>query len=163
VSKTDYPVTPAVRELKSLGIGYEPFQYEYEEKGGTRQTSLELSVDEHCVVKTLVFEDETTKSFIVLMHGDKEVSLKELARVRGCKKISPCDAQKAMKATGYQFGGTSPFGTKMKLEVYVEETILSLDRIYINGGKRGFIVAIDPNDLRKAFSLSEVNVAIDNK
>lgn len=142
MAKEDYPVTLAVRELKAKGIEFTPYQYVYEEKGGTRQTANELKVDEHVVVKTLIFEDEAGNAFIVLMHGDKEVSLKELARIRGCKRVQPCDASKAMKLTGYQFGGTSPFGTKTKIAVYVEKTIFNQDKIYINGGKRGFIVAI---------------------
>jgi Cys-tRNA(Pro) deacylase len=134
--------------------------FDYEEKGGTRQTASELKVDEHVVVKTLVFEDETGQALIVLMHGDKEVSQKELARIRGCKRVQPCDAAKAMKLTGYQFGGTSPFGTKTKFAVYVEKTIFNQDNIYINGGKRGFIVAINPADLRKAFDITEIEAAI---
>ncbi len=158
--KDEYPITLAVRELKQKGINFAPYIYSYEEKGGTRQTARELNIDEHAVVKTLVFEDETGRAFIVLMHGDREVSQKELARIRGCKRIEPCDTAKAMKATGYQFGGTSPFGTKTRMEVYAEKSILSLDKIYLNGGKRGFIIALTPSDLEKALEITEIEVAI---
>ena len=127
-------------------------------RAGTKQTAVELEVDEYAVIKTLVFEDESKKPFITLMHGNKEVSTKELARTLGVKKIDPASAQNALKATGYQFGGTSPFGTKTKLKIYVESSILDLDKIYINGGKRGFIVGINPQDLKKAFDINLVNV-----
>lgn len=160
MAKEDYPVTLAIRELKQKGIEFEPYMFEYEEKGGTKQTARELNIDEHIIIKTLVFEDETGQAFIVLMHGDREVSQKELARLRGCKRVQPCDPAKALKATGYQFGGTSPFGTKNKLKVYAEKTILSLGKIYINGGKRGFIIAINPADLKKVFEINEIEAAI---
>jgi Cys-tRNA(Pro) deacylase len=160
LSAKDYPVTTGIRELKKFDIEFVPYVYDYEEKGGTKQTADELMVDEHNVVKTLVMEDDTKSEFIVLMHGDREVSTKELARQIGVKTISPASADKAFKATGYQFGGTSPLGTKKKMQVYAENTILGLDKIYINGGKRGFIIEINPQDLNKIFDLKLVNVAI---
>lgn len=160
MSKTDFPITTAIRELRQFKIDFEPFLYEYEEKGGTAQTARELNVDEHSVIKTLVVSLDDSKLAIVLMHGDKNVSMKELARQINCKKAEPADANSATKATGYQFGGTSPFGTKKKMDVYCEKSIFDLDKIYINGGKRGFIIAMQPSDLRKVFKINEVEVAI---
>lgn len=160
MTKDDYPVTQAVRVLRQMKISFVPHQYDYEEKGGTHHTSLELNVPEHNVIKTLVFHDDTGKGLIVLMHGDMEVSTKELARYIGVKRIEPCDENKAMKLTGYQFGVTSPFGTKTSLPIYAESTIFMLDKIYINGGKRGFIVEITPFNLKRVLKISEVNVAI---
>ena len=159
MTKNDIPVTPAVRLLRDNGIEFVPYEYHYEEKGGTAQTARELNVDEHLVIKTLVLEADASV-FLMLMHGDKEVSLKELARVLGVKAVHPCDSKKAMNATGYMFGGTSPFGTKKNLSLCVEESIFNLDKIFINGGKRGFIVGIKPDVLKKLFKVSLVNVAI---
>ncbi len=160
MAKPDYPITTAIRQLRDAKIDFVAHQYEYQEKGGTHQTSLELSVDEHNVIKTLIMEDDRSSGLVVLMHGDREVSTKELARLLGQKKIAPCDQKKAEKLTGYQFGGTSPFGTKTKMPIYAEESIFNCNKIYINGGKRGFIVEIDPADLRKAFEVVTMNVAI---
>lgn len=160
MSKTDFPITPAIRVLRDKKISFVPYQYEYEEKGGTKQTSVELKVEEHIVIKTLVLEADGKNGLIMLMHGDKEVSLKELARSIGAKQVAPCSADKATKLTGYQFGGTSPFGTRASMPVFVESTIMQLEKIYINGGKRGFIIEITPQDLVKVFDLNEVNVAI---
>lgn len=160
LSAKEIPVTPAVRFLKEKKAGFVPHIYQYKEKGGTKQTSIELNIDEHSVVKTLVMENESGRGMIVLMHGDCEVSTKELARACGCKSVQPCDLQKAMKLTGYQFGGTSPFGTRNALPVYVEETIVKLDKIFINGGKQGFIIEIEPSVLFLLDDVSEVNVAI---
>lgn len=159
MSKNDYPVTTAIRDLRSLKIDFEPYLYDYEEKGGTAQTAKMLGVDEHSVVKTLVM-DSDGEVIIILMHGDTEVSTKELARQIGAKKVEPCDQKSAQNATGYQFGGTSPFGTRKKLKVCCESSILELEKIYINGGKRGFIIGIDPSALQKAFSPVKVNVAL---
>ena len=156
----DHPVTPAVRVLRQHAIPFEPRLYEYVEHGGTSRSSNELGVDEHHVVKTLVFETDARKPLIVLMHGDRQVSAKNLARHIGVKSVAPCKPDVAEKWTGYQVGGTSPFGTRKPLPVYVERTIFELPRIYINGGKRGFLVAMDPSDLRKVLNLSEVVVAI---
>jgi Cys-tRNA(Pro) deacylase len=159
MAKPDYPITTAIRHLRDKKIDFVPHQYDYEEKGGTHQTSTVLAVPEHDVIKTLIMEDDSGAGLIVLMHGDREVSTKELARILSQKKVTPCDAKKAEKLTGYLFGGTSPFGTKSKMPVYVEESILACGKIFINGGKRGFIVEINPDDLRLAFDIQAVNVA----
>ena len=156
----DYPVTPAVRVLREKKVSFAPHLYEYEEKGGTKTSARELNVDEHAVVKTLVMETEARKPLVVLMHGDREVSTKQLARALGVKSVHPCDPAAAHKHTGYMVGGTSPFGTRARLPVYVERTIFELPRIYINGGKRGFLVEIDPRDLRILSPLTEVEVGI---
>jgi len=156
----DYPVTPAVRVLREKKVSFAPHLYEYEERGGTRRSARELNVDEHAVVKTLVMETDARKPLVVLMHGDREVSTKQLARTIGVKSVHPCDPTTAQKHTGYMVGGTSPFGTRAKLPVYVERTIFDLPRIYINGGKRGFLVEIDPKDLRILSPLTEVEVGI---
>jgi len=160
LSSKDIPVTQGIRFLREKKIDFVSFLFRYEEKGGTQHTAIELNVPEHNVVKTLVFEDENGKGLIVLMHGDMEVSVKELARILGVKTVSTCSQQKAMKYTGYQFGGTSPFGTRTVLPVFVEETIFLLEEIYINGGKQGFILEMNPIDLRRTLDLVEVNVAI---
>ncbi len=156
----DYPVTPAVRLLRERKVSFVPRLYDYEERGGTRRSAQELGVDEHAVVKTLVMETEARKPLVVLMHGDREVSTKQLARALGVKAVSPCDPQTAQKHTGYVVGGTSPFGTRARLPTYVERTIFQLPKIYINGGKRGFLVEIEPKDLRILSPLEEVEVAI---
>lgn len=159
MAKKDYPVTPAVRLLREKKIEYIPYEYEYLEKGGTKQTAEELKVDEHLVIKSLVMECEKFP-FMVLMHGDKEVSTKELARQLNVKKAEPVQIETALKLTGYMFGGTSPFGTRKEMTVYVEASIMELEKIYINGGKRGFIIEINPRDLEKALTIELVNVAI---
>ncbi len=159
MAKKEIPATTAIRELKANNADFEAYFYDYQEKGGTKQTAEELQVDEHQVIKTLVFEADG-KMIIVLMHGDNEVSTKELARFLNVKKVEPADQKSAMNATGYQFGGTSPFGTKKKLPIYVESSILDLNEIYINGGKRGFIVKISVKDLTRVLQCTPVNVAI---
>jgi Cys-tRNA(Pro) deacylase len=156
----DYPVTPAVRLLREKKVEFEPHLYNYEERGGTRHSAESLGVDEHAIVKTLVMETETRKPLVVLMHGDREVSTKNLARTIGTKSVQPCDPQTAQKHTGYLVGGTSPLGTRARLPVYVERTIFALPKIYINGGKRGFLVSINPQDLRVLLTVEEVEVAI---
>lgn len=156
----NYPVTPAVRLLREKKINFEPHLYDYEERGGTRHSAESLGVDEHAVVKTLVMETESRKPLIVLMHGDCEVSTKQLARTLGVKSVQPCDPQTAQKHTGYLVGGTSLFGTRTKLPVYVERTIFELPKIYINGGKRGFLVEIEPRVLRDVLPVKEVEAAI---
>ena len=161
MDKANYPVTPAVRMLREKRIVFEPHLYAYEEHGGTRRSAEELQVDEHAVIKTLVMETDSREPLIVLMHGDREVSTRELARTLGVKSVSPCDPGIAQKHTGYQVGGTSPFGTRKPLAVYVEKTIFDVPVIYINGGKRGFLVSIDSNELRRVLTISEVSVAID--
>lgn len=162
MEKANYPVTPAVRLLREKGISFEPHLYAYEERGGTRRSAAELGVVEHAVIKTLVMETESREPLIVLMHGDMEVSTKKLARTLGVKTVSPCDPAVAQKHTGYRVGGTSPFGVRKPLPVYAEKTIFDLPLIYINGGKRGFLVSIDPADLRRAVTVSEVSVAINS-
>ncbi len=157
----NYPVTAGIRFLRDNKVDFEQFIYDYQEKGGTKQTAIELNLNEHNVIKTLVFISDTGKGIICLMHGDNEVSAKELARSIGVKSLVPAPQDKAMKWTGYQFGGTSPFGTKSQLPIYVESTIFDLDKIYINGGKRGFIVSMCPSVLKEIFDITEVNVAID--
>jgi len=156
-----YPVTPAVRLLREKKISFEPHLYDYEERGGTRHSAESLGVDEHAVVKTLVMETDARKPLVVLMHGDREVSTKNLARAIGVKSVQPCDLLTAQKHTGYIVGGTSPMGTRSRLPVYVERTIFALPKIYINGGKRGFLVSLNPQDLRALLSVEEVEVAIE--
>jgi Cys-tRNA(Pro) deacylase len=140
--------TPATMFLKAHKLAYTEHEYAYVEHGGTEVSAKSLGVDEHHVVKTLVMQDEDARPLIVLMHGDKKVSTKNLARQAGRKRIEPCKPEVAQRHSGYQVGGTSPFGTKKKMPVYVERTILDLPRIYINGGRRGFLVGIDPEALR---------------
>ncbi len=156
----DYPVTPAVRLLRERKVEFEPHLYDYEERGGTRRSAEELGVDEHAVVKTLVMETEAHKPLVVLMHGDREVSTKRLARALGVKAVNPCEPRAAERHTGYLVGGTSPFGTRARLPVYVERTIFQLPKIYINGGKRGFLVSLAPRVLRELLAVEEVEVAI---
>jgi Cys-tRNA(Pro) deacylase len=156
----DYPVTAAVRLLRERKVEFEPHLYAYEERGGTRHSADALGVDEHAVVKTLVMETEARKPLVVLMHGDREVSTKNLARAIGAKSVQPCDPAKAQKHTGYMVGGTSPLATRTRLPVYAERTIFELPKIYLNGGKRGFLIEIEPNVLRELLSAEEVEVAI---
>ena len=158
--KESYPITPAVRVLQSKKVPFTPHSYTYEEHGGTRQAAALLRVPEHEVIKTLVFETDSRQPFLVLMHGDQEVSTKQLARTLEVKRLGPCDPASAQRHTGYQVGGISPFGTKKELPVYAEKTILSLERIFINGGKRGFLVEISPQDLKKALPIKEVEAAL---
>ncbi len=161
VMKTPHaPETPATRFLREQGIAYTPHLYAYEEHGGTKVSARELQVDEHAVVKTLVMEDETGKPLIVLMHGDRKVSTKELARQANCKKVEPCKPEVANRHSGFLVGGTSPFGTRRKMPVYVERSILDLPLLYINGGRRGFLVALTPAELMRALSPQPVEVAL---
>jgi Cys-tRNA(Pro) deacylase len=160
MDKTSYPVTPAVRLLREKKIVFEPHLYGYKDRGGTRHSAAELRVPEHAVIKTIVMQDQDRDPFVVLMHGDCEISTKELARVIGAKSVTPCDPDVAQKQTGYQVGGTSPFGTRKRMPVYVEGSIFELPKIYINGGKRGFLIEIAPADLRTALPVTEVHVAI---
>jgi Cys-tRNA(Pro) deacylase len=157
----DYPVTPAVRLLREKKVEFEPHLYDYVERGGTHHSAEALGVDEHAVVKTLVMETDAKKPLIVLMHGDREVSTKNLARRLGVKSVHPCDFAQAQRHTGYLVGGTSPFGTRAHMHVYAERTIFELPKIYINGGKRGFLVSIDPQVLREVLHAEEVEVAIE--
>jgi len=160
MSKQDIPMTPGVRMLIEKKISFVPHLYRYEEHGGTAHSAKELNVPEHNIVKTLVMQTDERKPLIVLMHGDREVSAKNLARFMNVKSVQLCEAATAQRFTGYQFGGTSPFGTRTPIPVFAEKSIFALDKIYINGGKRGFLVEIKPNDLRTAFPVTEVEVAI---
>lgn len=159
MAKDKFPVTPAVRMLRQSGVPFTEHLYQYEEKGGTAVSSRELGVDEHSVVKTLVMEDERKNPLIVLMHGDRQVSTKELARLIGVKLVTPCSPDAANRHTGYLVGGTSPFGTRKAMPVYMEATILELTISYINGGKRGFLVGIKPQDVKRLLEPVLVNVA----
>jgi Cys-tRNA(Pro) deacylase len=150
----------AIQFLRKHGIPFVERPYAYEERGGTRVSARELGIDEHAVIKTLVMEDEAKQPLIVLMHGDKEVSTRQLARQAGRKAIQPCTPVVAQRHTGYLVGGTSPFGTRKAMPVFVERSILSLDRIYINGGRRGLLVEISPEVLTAVLSASPVDVAI---
>ena len=138
------PITAAVRVLRQYKVAFTDHLYDYEEKGGTAVSSQALGVDEHAVIKTLVMEDESKRPLIVLMHGDREVSTKNLARHIGVKTITPCTPEVANRHSGYMVGGTSPFGTRKHMPVYMQESIAALPKIYINGGKRGFLVGLEP-------------------
>jgi Cys-tRNA(Pro) deacylase len=155
-----FPVTMAVRTLRGEKVPFEPHLYDWEPRGGTRASSEALGVDEHRVVKTLIFEDETKAPLCVLMHGDREVSAKNLARFLGVKQVAPCAPEVADRHSGYQVGGTSPFGLRRAMPVYMERTIGDLDRIYINGGARGFLVALAPADLVRVLKPTLVDVAV---
>jgi Cys-tRNA(Pro) deacylase len=159
LSKEKFPVTNAIRFLKEHQVEFIERPYRYGEKGGTEVAAQALGVDEHLTVKTLVMEDEKKSPLIILMHGDKEVSTKELARVLGVKSVTPCSSETALKHTGYMVGGISPFGTKKRLPVYVEETILSLPRIFINAGRRGLLCEMSPKDLVRLLNPIAVRVA----
>lgn len=159
MSKTDYPVTPAVRFLRTHQINFIPQLYPYEEHGGTAHSASCLGVPEHRVIKTIVLQNEQKQGLIVLMHGDKQISTRNLARQLGMKHIEPADPKQANKWTGYLVGGTSPFGTKTALPVYVERSVWDLETIYINGGKRGFLVAV-PSAALKTLNPQSVDVAV---
>jgi Cys-tRNA(Pro) deacylase len=159
MSKT--PSTPATRLLREKGVPYTEHPYRYEERGGTKVSARELGVDEHAVVKTLVMEDEAGAPLIVLMHGDREVSLKGLARQLGKKTIEPCKPEVAQRHSGYMVGGTSPLGTRKAMPVYLERTLLDLPLVYVNGGSRGFLVGVDPRALARLVGATPVDVAIE--
>jgi Cys-tRNA(Pro) deacylase len=158
----DYPITPALRVLRENKVEFESHVFEYVEKGGTKHSSEVLKVDEHVVIKTLVFETNEKKPLIVLMHGNLQVSTKELARVLKVKTVAPASPEKANKLTGYLVGGTSPFGLKTKMPVYAEKTIFDLPKIFINGGKRGFLIEIEPRILRDVLKIEETEIGIMN-
>lgn len=156
----NYPITPAIRVLREKNIEFEPYVFEYVEKGGTRHSAEVLGIEEHAVVKTLIFETSEKKPLIVLQHGDLQVSVKNLARILNVKSVAPAAPEKANKLTGYLVGGTSPFGVKTKMPVYAEATIFDLEKIYINGGKRGFLIAIEPKILKTVLEAKQVEVGI---
>ena len=152
--------TPAVHFLRQHAVAFSEHEYRYEERGGTAVSSRELGVAEHEVIKTLVMEDERKQPLIVLMHGDREVSTKSLARQIGAKTVTPCAPDVAQKHSGYLVGGTSPFGTRKKMPVYLERSIAELDRIYINGGARGFLVSLSPTDLVRVLEPTLIDAAM---
>jgi len=160
MAKEKVPVTAAIRHLRRENVAFSEHLYQYEEKGGTAVSARELGVDEHSVIKTLVMEDERKNPLIVLMHGDCQVSTKELARVMGVKMITPCLPESASRHTGYLVGGTSPFGVKKSVPVFMEESIISLPRILLNGGKRGFLIGLDPAEVVRVLRPVPVTVAI---
>jgi len=153
--------TPATAFLKKHGVAFTEHPYDYVEHGGTKVSSERLGVAEHSVVKTLVMEDEDKKPLVVLMHGDREVSTKNLARQIGKKRVEPCKPEIAERHSGYQVGGTSPFGLRKPMPVFVEKTILDLERIYINGGRRGFLVGLAPKALLDTVRATLVEVALE--
>lgn len=154
-----HPVTMAIRALRAAKVELEPHLYTWEPHGGTRASSEALGVDEHAVIKTLIFEDDRKQPLCVLMHGDRSVSAKQLARVIGTKTVAPCAPEVADRHSGYQVGGTSPFGLRKQMPVYMQQTILELPRIFINGGARGFLVAIDPREAQRVLKPTLVDVA----
>lgn len=160
MAKEKTPVTPAVRMLRAAKAVFTEHLYAYEERGGTAVSARELGVAEHAVVKTLIMEDESRAPLVVLMHGDRQVSTKELARLIGVKSVTPCLPEIAQKHSGYLVGGTSPFGTRRAMPVYMEESILELPLIYLNGGKRGFLVGMDPHEAARILKPTLVQVAI---
>ncbi len=159
MSQKNFPVTPAIRFLRTHAVIFTAHLYPYEERGGTAHSARCLGVNEHEVIKTLIMEDERKQPLIVLMHGDRQVSTQTLARRLRVKSIIPCDPAMAHKHSGYLIGGTSPFGVRKAMPVYLEASILDLPRIYINGGKRGFLVGMAPADLQRLLQPTLVQVA----
>ena len=160
MSREKTPVTAAIRELRAAKAAFTEHPYDYEEKGGTAVSARELGVPEHAVVKTLIMQDDARKPLIVLMHGDLKVSTRELARTVGVKSIAPCNPETAYRHSGYLVGGTSPFGTRRQMPVYMEQSILALPKIYINGGRRGYLVGIVPQELVRILLPTLVSVGI---
>lgn len=152
--------TPATATLKEHKVAYTEHVYEYIEHGGTSVSASSLGVSEHHVVKTLIFEDETRKPLCVLMHGDRKVSTKELARQIGAKRVAPCKPEDATRHSGYLVGGCSPFGLRKPMTIYMERTILDIGQILINGGKRGFLVGLAPSEVVRVVQPTLVNVAL---
>lgn len=159
MTKEHFPATPAIRVLRDHGADFTLHAYKYEERGGTEVAARELLVDEYRVIKTLVMEDDVKRPFIILMHGNRQVSTKDMARILGVKSVQPCDPATAGKHTGYVVGGTSPFGTRKNLPVYIEETILGLPRILINAGRKGLLADLATADLVRILSPRPVTVA----
>jgi Cys-tRNA(Pro) deacylase len=156
----DYPMTQAVRALKDQGADFTIHEYAYEEHGGTTVAARELGADEHAVIKTLVFETETRVPFLVLMHGDRDVSAKNLARALGVKTVTPCSPDTAQRHTGYQVGGISPFGTRKRLPVQMERTLIDCPKVFINAGKRGMLAELAPAEIVRLLNPGLVDVAI---
>lgn len=155
------PATPATNFLRARNVAFTGHPYDYVERGGTAESARQLGVPEHAVIKTLVMEDEHGRPLVVLMHGDRLVSTKQLARQAGCKTVSPCEPAAAQRHSGYQVGGTSPFGLRKPLPVYVERTVLDLPRVWINGGRRGFLVGIDPLVIVTELDATPVDCGLD--
>lgn len=160
MAKQKLPITPAVRYLRQQRVDFTPHLYPYEDKGGTAVSARELKVAEHAVIKTLIMEDETGQPLVVLMHGDREVSTRQLARRVGCKSIQPCSPDRAEKHSGYLVGGTSPFATRHRMPVYMEASIRQLETIYLNGGKRGFLVGMSPEVVIELLQPTLVEIAV---
>ena len=160
MAKVKSPVTAAIRVLRQAGVVFGEHPYTYEEKGGTSVSARELGVSEQSVIKTLIMEDERKEPLVVLMHGDLQVSTKELARAIGVKSVAPCSPETAQRHSGYLVGGTSPFGTRKRMPVYLEESVASLPVIYINGGSRGFLVSLPPSELLRVLQPVLVKVGI---
>ncbi len=160
MAKVKSPVTAAIRVLRQAGVSFGEHPYQYEDKGGTAVSARELRVDERSVVKTLIMEDESKAPLVVLMHGDLQVSTKELARAIGAKSVTPCNPDTAQRHSGYLVGGTSPFGTRKQMPVYAEQSIVDLPLIYINGGSRGFLVSMPPGELVRVLKPVLVKVGI---
>ena len=152
--------TPATQWLRRHGVSFGQHPYDYVEHGGTAESARQLGVDEHCVVKTLVMQDERARPLVVLMHGDRTVSTKNLARAIACKTVEPCTPEVAQRHSGYQVGGTSPFGLRKPLPVYVESSVLDCGLVYINGGRRGYLVSIDPAVLTDTLRATPVSCAL---
>jgi len=161
MAKDKAPVTPAIRFLRTERVSFSDHLYNYEEKGGTAVSARELGVDEYCVVKTLIMEDDRKQPLIVLMHGNRQVSTKELARLIGARTVVPCSPDTANRHSGYLVGGTSPFGTRKQMPVYMEESVAALQKIYLNGGKRGYLIGIDPRDVVRILNPVLVAVGIE--
>ncbi len=161
MGKDRHPVTPAIRALRSAGVAFVARTYDYVEHGGTAHSAAELGFDEHAVIKTIVVQTEDKTPLIVLMHGDRKVSTKGLARLIGAKTVRPCQPEVVTKHTGYFVGGTSPFGTRNPVAVYMQQSIVELPRVVINGGKRGFLVELAPSDIVRVLSPTMVDVAVD--
>ena len=152
--------TPATQWLRAQGVAFTEHPYDYVDHGGTAESARQLGVDEHSVVKTLVMQDEKAQPLVVLMHGDRQVSTKNLARAIGVKSVEPCKPEVAQRHSGYLVGGTSPFGLRKALPVFVEESVLALPRIHINGGRRGFLVGIEPSVLTDRLGARAVTCAL---
>ncbi|MET0792209.1 MAG: aminoacyl-tRNA deacylase [Polyangiaceae bacterium] len=161
MSTAKFPITLAIRALRAAQVSFEPHVYSWEAHGGTAHSAAALGVNEHAVIKTLIFEDDQKQPLCVLMHGDREVSAKQLARLIGKKSVAPCRPEVADRHSGYQVGGTSPFGLRRTMPVYMERTILAENAMYINGGARGFLIAIDPREAVRVLSPTLVDVAVE--
>jgi Cys-tRNA(Pro) deacylase len=159
MSTPDYPITPAIRILREQKVAFTPHLYDYVERGGTAHSAASLGVDEHVVIKTIVLEDDKKHPLICLQHGDREVSTKNLARAIGVKTVTPCDPDTAMRHTGYMVGGTSPFGTRKQIPIFLERSVSELDSVFINGGKRGFLVCLAVSEIIRVLKPTLVDAA----